>query len=105
MKWVFPITALTVFLLLSYLTYPAKKEGKICSRFQTRFSFYHTLRFQTREFNETKRKETIFFSFFNFFLYMMMMMIEIKAPYSLNRQSNAVILIHPTRHSTEIKRF
>ena len=33
MKLVFPLTALTVFLLLSYLTYPAKREGKICSRF------------------------------------------------------------------------
>ena len=31
--------------------------------------------------------------------------IDIKAPYSLNRQSKAVILIHPTRHSKEIKRF
>ena len=39
MKLVFPLTALTVFLFSSYLTYPAKREGKICSRFKTSFSF------------------------------------------------------------------
>ena len=45
---VFPLSALAFF-LLSHLTHPAERDGKICSCFQTLFSlfvFFHTLKFE-----------------------------------------------------------